>query len=156
MTKQDKVNIVFLYMIGIAETQVSSYIVVRESVPQDEFILDLTTRFKDEQGISVVEHFNHLKQVSTLEDFSNKFENLKSLMLQEGHVLSNEYMLESFIGGSKESVKHFVRALNPSSINEAIRIERSQEEHFRHSVYKLDKFHQNPNQPKPLQTLPYH
>ena len=79
--------------------------------------------------------------MSTLEDFSNKFENLKSLMLQEGHVLSNEYMLESFIGGSKESVKHFVRALNPSSINEAIRIERSQEEHFRHSVYKLDKFH---------------
>ena len=134
----------------------SSYLSDRENVLWDEFILDLAARFKDEQGISVVKHFNHFNQEGTLEDFINEFESLKSLILQEGHKLSTEYMLESFIRGLKESVKHFVRALNPSSINEAIRIVRSQEEHLKYSVFKPDKFHQSPNQPKPLQAIPYY
>lgn len=56
-------------------------------------------RFKDGRGDNVVEEFNKLNQKGTLEEYVDEFEELKSILLQAGHKLTDEFALESFIGG---------------------------------------------------------
>ncbi|XP_021765492.1 uncharacterized protein LOC110730018 [Chenopodium quinoa] len=123
-----RVDLASLYMIDKAESWVSSYLSVRKNVDWDDFIIDVTPRFKDGKGINVVEQFNKLQQDDNLEDYIDKFEDLRSVLLQNGHCLSEEYILECFVGGLKFAIKPFVRAFNPSSITEAVGYARLQEE----------------------------
>ena len=84
----------------------------------------------------VVEQFNKLHQVDSLEGYIDQFQDLRSALLQNDHVLSAQYILESFIGGLKEDVKPFVRAFKPKSISEAIRYARLQESQLKANTSK--------------------
>lgn len=88
--------------------------------------MDLMARFRDDDGDYVVEQFNKMHQVDSLESYIDHFEDLRSALLQNDHVLSSQYILESFIFGFKEDVIPSVRAfkLKTKSISEAIRYAR--------------------------------
>ncbi|XP_048492259.1 uncharacterized protein LOC125493205 [Beta vulgaris subsp. vulgaris] len=131
-----RVDLASLYMTDKAETWVSSYLAVRKHVDWDDFILDLTARFKDGKGMNVVEHFNKLSQVDSLETYIDEFEELRAILIQNGHTLSEEYVLHSFIGGLKPTIKPFVRAFDPASISQAVKYARLQEEQQQASSYK--------------------
>lgn len=102
---EQKVNLAFLYMIERAENQVTSYLSVKGNVDWDDFIIDLVTRFKDSRTDNVVEEFNRLQQVGSLEEYIDEFENMKAILLQNGHVLPESYVLASFVGGLKLAIK---------------------------------------------------
>ena len=123
-----KVDIASLHMTDKAEGWVTSYLSGRRFVSWDEFIVDVTGRFRDESGVNIVEQFNKLQQQDNLETYVDEFENLRSIMLQSNHVLPEGYILDSFIGGLKPALKPFVKAFKPSSITEAIDYARLQEE----------------------------
>lgn len=89
--------------------------------------------------LNVVETFNKLQQLSTLEDYIDEFENLRSIMLKNNHILHDTYMLESFIGGLKPAVKPFVKAFKPTTIAEAIDLARLQEENLEAFTHKTHK-----------------
>ncbi|KAL2932865.1 Protein PSP1 [Bienertia sinuspersici] len=55
-----RVDLVALHMVDKAEAWVTSYLAARRCVGGDDFILDLTARFKDDKSINVVELFNKL------------------------------------------------------------------------------------------------
>lgn len=118
-----RVDLASLYMTNKAETWVSSYLAVRKHVDWDDFILDLTARFKDGKGMNAVEHFNKLSQVDSLGSYIDEFEELRATLIQNGHALSN-YVLHSFIGGLKPTIKPLVRAFEPSSISDAMKYAR--------------------------------
>lgn len=115
-----KVDLASLYMVDKVENWISSYLSGKRNVDWDDFIVDLTTRFRDDTAIHIVEHFNKLYQHDSLEIYIDEFENLRAIMKQHNHVLPDGYILDSFVSGLKPAVKPFVKAFKPTTIAEAI------------------------------------
>ncbi|KAK9713235.1 hypothetical protein RND81_06G013500 [Saponaria officinalis] len=130
-----RIDLASMYMVGRAESWFNSYIVVRQNVVWDEFIVDLCARFKEEISGNVVEEFNRLRQTSSIEDYLDAFESLRSLMVQRNPLLPDQYFLDSFIGGLKPAVKPFVRAFKPDTLASAVEYARLQEESLNVSRY---------------------
>ena len=86
--------------------------------------MDVCNRFKEELGNKVVEDFHRLQQWGSVDDYLEKFEELKSLMLQKTPVLPDDYFIASFIAGLKPHLKAFVKALNPLTLDDAIQFAR--------------------------------
>ncbi|XP_021848493.1 uncharacterized protein [Spinacia oleracea] len=122
-------------------------------VDWNDFVADLYARFSDDSAHNVVENFNKLQQNGSLEEYIDEFENLRSIMMMNNHILPDAYMLESFIGGLKPTVKPFVKALGPGSIDDAIDIARLQEENLTAMGHK-PTYKQPYYNPKPLQYIP--
>lgn len=155
ISNDQKVDLASLYMIDKAEIWVTSYLAVRKFVEWDDFIIDLVARFRDYGSSKIVEQFNRLQQFGQLEDYVDEFESARSLMLQHNHMLPDAYILDSFIGGLKATVKPFVKAFKPTTIAEAIDYARLKEESLNASYksVRTSSFSGN-HQPKPIQSVP--
>ena len=151
---ENRVDLAALHMIDNAETWIISYLSVRHHVDWNDFIFDLTARFKAETGSIAVEQFNKLTQSFSLEEYIDSFEHLRSIMLQNGHCLSDSFLLDCFVGGLKPTIKSMVRAFKPTSIFEAIEQARHQEDHILNQApqktYKPPEF--QIYNPRPLQS----
>ncbi|XP_021768532.1 uncharacterized protein LOC110732838 [Chenopodium quinoa] len=113
-----KVDLASLNMTDKAEHWVMNYVSIRRSVAVDwnDFVVDLYARFRDNSALDVVEQFNRLQQLGSIEDYIDEFEKLRSVMLMNNHILPDAYILESFVGGLKPAVKPFVKAFKPATI----------------------------------------
>lgn len=80
IVEDQKVDLACLNMIDKAEHWMSSYIVKRKNVHWSEFILDLSTRFRDEVGVNIVEKFNKISRKGSLEEYVDEFEELRSFL----------------------------------------------------------------------------
>ena len=69
-----------------------------------------------------------MQQIGSVEDHLEKFEELKSLLSQNIPMLHDDYFVFSFIGGLKPCLKPFVKALNPLTLDDAIRFARLHED----------------------------
>jgi len=123
-----RLDVASIHLVGKAETWFTSYIAVRKNVDWSDFIVDVCSRFREELGSKVVEEFHKLYQMGSLDAYLERFEELKSLLLQSIPTLPDDYFVSSFIGGLKPQLKPFVRALNPLSLDDAIRFARLHEE----------------------------
>ena len=123
-----KVDLASLNMIDKAENWVLNYLANRKNVDWNIFVIDLSARFRDDNGADVVEKFNKLQHIDSLEKYIDEFEDLRALMLHNSPDMPDSYILESFIGGLKPSIKPFVKAFKPASIASAIEFARLQEE----------------------------
>lgn len=112
-------------MVDKAEHWMSSYIINRRNVDWSEFVIDLSARFRDEIGVNIVEKFNKVSQIASLEEYVDEFEELKSLMLQRNHILPDSYFLDSFIRGLKPNLKP---TFKPETMSEAIHYAKLREE----------------------------
>lgn len=91
----------------------SSYIVKQKNVDWTEFVIHLSARFRDEAGVNIVEKLNKVSQTASLEEYGNEFEELKSLISQQNHVLPRFLFLGFFYWWNKSNLKPFVRAIKP-------------------------------------------
>uniref|UniRef100_A0A803MBH9 Ty3 transposon capsid-like protein domain-containing protein n=1 Tax=Chenopodium quinoa TaxID=63459 RepID=A0A803MBH9_CHEQI len=127
-----------------AESWMMNYLSVRRSVIVDwnDFVVDLYARFRDNSTLDAVEQFNKLQQIGSIEEYIDEFENLRSILMMNNHILPDSYLLDSFVGGLKPAVKPFVRAFKPSTIASAIDFARLQEENLTTSaqVFKQNKY----------------
>ncbi|XP_017227846.1 uncharacterized protein LOC108203433 [Daucus carota subsp. sativus] len=137
--EEQKVDLASLHMLEKAEVWVSNYLSIKKNVDWTEFVMDLSARFKDDSSLNVVEHFNKFQQTGSIEDYIDEFDNSRSLMEQNHHVLPDLYLLESFIGGLKPAVKPFVKAFKPISVTEAINYARLQEESLQANAQRFTK-----------------
>lgn len=117
---QNTLITVEIHMKGKAEVWFNSYVQSRKEISWGEFVIDLCARFKDDIHSRLVEEFNKLQQGGSLEDYVDKFEELRALLLHKQTTMPERYFLESFIGGLKPRLKPFVRAFQPTSLAEAI------------------------------------
>ena len=46
-----------------------------------DFVIDVSTHFRYERGMNVVEEFNKLQHTDSIESYVDEFENLKSIIL---------------------------------------------------------------------------
>jgi len=118
--EDQKVDLAALHLRGQAEIWFNSYILGRRNLAWEEFIFDLCARFKDNLGSKIVEEFNRLHQVGSLDDYIAKFEELKALLQLRNPTMPELYFLESFIGGLTATAKPIMRAFKPATVSEAI------------------------------------
>jgi len=95
------VDLASICLVGKAQIWFASYIVVKKSVDWHDFIMDVCGHFKEELGRKVVEDFNKLQQVGTIDDYLKNFEELRSLMLQRILTRHETFFVDSFAGGLK-------------------------------------------------------
>ncbi|KVI10690.1 DNAJ-containing protein, X-domain-containing protein [Cynara cardunculus var. scolymus] len=81
-----RVDVASLNMVDKAGNWVSSYLSVRTNADWNNFVIDLTARFKDEYGMNVAEQFNKHQQHDFLEVYIDEFENLRAIMLQNSQI----------------------------------------------------------------------
>ena len=67
----------------------------------------------------MVEEFNKLKQEKSLEDYMEKFEELKSLMSSWNPSVPEAYYVSSFINGLKEDIRPMLKILKPKTLIQA-------------------------------------
>jgi len=122
------VDVASIHLTGRAETWFASYIAARKHVDWNDFVVDVCNRFREDLGSKVVEDFHNLHQIGTVEDYLEKFEDLKALLLLSMPMLPDDYFVSSFVGGLKPHLKSFVKALNPLTLDNAVRFARLHEE----------------------------
>jgi len=102
---------------------------MKKSVEWDEFIVDVCDRFQEALGGTIMEHFNKLQQFGSLDNYLDRFEELKSLMIQRTPILPDTFFLiDSFIGGLKAHLKPFVKVLKPTILSDDVAYARLQGE----------------------------
>ncbi|VFQ92985.1 unnamed protein product [Cuscuta campestris] len=126
--EEQQVNLASIHLKGRAEIWFSNYGQGRNNMCWDEFVMDLGARFKEDDHNDIVEEFNKLCQTGDLEEYVDKFEELKGLLLRKRPNMPQEYFLDSFIAGLKPQIKPFVKAFAPTSVTKAISYARLQEQ----------------------------
>jgi len=128
INEDQKVDLAALHLKGPAEVWFGSYMLGRRNISWEKFILDVYARFRDNLGSKVVEDFNRLQQLGTLEEYLQKIWRTHSTLVGKNSTVPEAYFLESFTGGLKPAIKSFVRALNPQTLDAAMEFTRLQEE----------------------------
>ncbi|XP_074296892.1 uncharacterized protein LOC141627552 [Silene latifolia] len=126
--EEQKADLAGIHLPGKASDWFNAYTAARVNTSWSTFVIDLCARFPNSIGDSVVEKFNKLLQTTTLNDYLDEFEHLKSPMIQKNPLLPDVYFLDSFIGGLKPGIKPFVKAFKPSTVSQAVEFARLQEE----------------------------
>jgi len=122
-----KVEGAALYLNGLAETWYNSLVLDRGVVTWAEFKEELCVRFGEADVADIVEEFNKLSQIGTVDEFLGKFEDLKAQMIIRNPALNEAYFLSSFIGALKEEIKFGVKMFKPVTLRAAIEQARLQE-----------------------------
>ncbi|KAL4289531.1 hypothetical protein GQ457_14G023340 [Hibiscus cannabinus] len=117
--EERKMDLATMHLEGKAETWFDGYILQKHRISWHEFAADLCHRFCDRTYADVIEEFNKLVQKSTVEDYQERFEELKPYMIQQNPYLEETYFVSSFLSGLKEELRHRVKVHQPQSLNEA-------------------------------------
>ncbi|GMI63964.1 hypothetical protein HRI_000065700 [Hibiscus trionum] len=116
-----KMEIAAMHLSGRAETWFDGYMMQKYRINWHEFIADLCHRFCNKTSSDVIEEFNKLTQRTTVEEYQDKFEELKPYMLQLNSSLSENYFVSSFVSGLKEELRHKIKVHPPKDLSEAFR-----------------------------------
>ncbi|KAE8690574.1 hypothetical protein F3Y22_tig00110894pilonHSYRG00006 [Hibiscus syriacus] len=119
--EEQKVDVAAMYLMGKGETWFDGYIMQKHRVTWHEFEADLCHRFCDRNYSDIIEEFNKLMQKGSVEEYQERFEELRPYLLQQNMHLGEDYFISSFINGLKEELKHKVKVLEPKKLSEAYR-----------------------------------
>ncbi|KAL4385166.1 hypothetical protein GQ457_15G026180 [Hibiscus cannabinus] len=119
--EEQKLEVASMYLVGRAETWFDGYIMQKHRVHWHEFTADICHRFSDKTYTDIIEEFNKLVQKTSVEDYQERFEELKPYMLQQNPHLEEIYFVSSFLSGLKEELRHKVKLHQPKSLTEAYR-----------------------------------
>ncbi|XP_071920623.1 uncharacterized protein [Coffea arabica] len=74
--------------------------------------------FDNRNDKDVVEEFNNLQEAGNVEEYQERFEELKTLMMIKNPHLDEEYFISSFISGFKDEIKTMIRILRPTTLSQ--------------------------------------
>lgn len=102
-----------LHFGGKASTWFRYYQSNKGIVNWKNFVFDIIARFENPETRDVQDLFNKLKQVTTVADYEDKFEELRAMVLTKNKGFTEEYYISSFISGLKDHIKNSVRMFRP-------------------------------------------
>ena len=109
------VELASLYLEGKEEIWFKGYMCGVEGVVDwEEFSGAICSRFGNRTDI--VEEFNKLMQEGDVDEYVERFEELKSLMHSLNSLLPESYYISSFISGLKEDIKPMLKILKPVTL----------------------------------------
>ena len=120
-------EVVSYYLEGKADVWFEGLVRKNESwMDWEEFAQILCRRFGSREDS--VEEFNKLNQDKSVDDYIERFEELRSLMSALNPSLAESYYVSSFINGLKEDIKSMLKILKPLNVLMAFEQARWQEE----------------------------
>lgn len=122
-----KVEIIEMYLDGKADKWFQGIKLEKPGLSWTEFGDLLCKRFTDSICTDVIEEFNKLQQEGNVEEYQEKFEELKPLMLIKNRNLDENYYISSFISGLREEIKPMIRMLKLATLTEAFELSPWQE-----------------------------
>ncbi|XP_027098929.2 uncharacterized protein [Coffea arabica] len=129
--EEQKVEVIEIYLEGRADRWFHRVKAERPEITWEMFEELVCKRFDNLAGKDVVEEFNKLHQTGKVEEYQEKFEELKVLMTVKNPHLSEAYFISSFISGLKDEVKTMIKMLRPTSLSEAFELAILQENALR-------------------------
>lgn len=158
MTEVEKVMLASMQLDSKAEYWYMDYVEGREFMGWNVFANMLLERFQEGEGENIIGDFNKLQQEGSVEEYRDKFEELKSFMTHFHRALPEEYYIKSFISGLKPDIRDMVMILKPLSLPQAINIAKLQESTLERqkvgSKGPLRAYSQNPQPLKAVRTTP--
>ncbi|XP_026458591.1 uncharacterized protein LOC113359121 [Papaver somniferum] len=91
------------------------------------FAYDVCCRFEDVAYDNYVGSFNKLSQTTTVEEYYERYESLKSVMKANNRNISGDYFTMSFISGRKEEIRNLVQMFKPTTDSEVFYLARLQQ-----------------------------
>lgn len=104
-----------IHMKGKAENWFYGFLETHALVDWEILKDAILTRFGYKMRYGLVEDFNKLKQLGSMEEYIEVFEEMKYNMLQLNAFLSESYFISSFISGLTDELQAMVKMLNPST-----------------------------------------
>jgi hypothetical protein len=121
------IEVVSYYLEGKADVWFEGLVRGSDShIEWEEFSQDLCRRFGSKDDI--VEEFNKLIQDGNMDDYIERFEELRSLMGALNPLLPEAYYVSSFISGLKDEIKPMLKILKPARVLVAFEQAKWQEE----------------------------
>nr|XP_027120660.1 uncharacterized protein LOC113737665 [Coffea arabica] len=120
--KEQKVKVIEMYLEGKAGRWFQGVKAEKPEITWPMFEELLGKRFDNKAGKDIVEEFNKLHQTGKVEEYQERFEELKVLMTMKNPHLSEEYFVSSFISGLKDEIKTMIKMLRPTSLSETFEL----------------------------------
>lgn len=119
----------------------------------EDFERELCVRFGDQGLEDIVEEFTKMRQEGSVDEYQDKFEDLRIRMERVMPHLGNDnflcgfiggfdYFLCGFIGGLRDEIRPMVRMLKPTGLSHAFEIARFQEQLLGYAK-KIPYFHKS-------------
>lgn len=80
----------------------------------------MIARFENPEHRDVQELFNKLKQVITVANYEDRFEELRAQVVHRNKGLDEDYFVSSFLSGLKEHIKASVQMFRPQTLCDAV------------------------------------
>ena len=125
--ENQKVDVVEMFLEGKADRWFQELKIEKSGISWKEFEELLCKRFCNKICRDIVEEFNKIQQVGSVENYQEKFEELKPLMLMKNPQLDEGYFVSSFISELKEEIKPMIRMLKPTELSAAYEMAQLQE-----------------------------
>lgn len=122
--KEKQVAIAGMHLEGTARKWFQTYAVGRTHWQWTEFCNQITNRFGAWEQDLLFDNFKKLKQESTVEAYYTDFEKYKAQLQEKMPVLTEEFFVESFVGGLKAPIQETLLLLNPVTVEQALKLAR--------------------------------
>jgi hypothetical protein len=113
---EDRVQLAVLYIKGKTEFWWRGTSYSPNNVQWHQFCRWLGDRFNDTSTYEVVGQFHSLRQMGSVNEYIDKFEELMSLVKRDNIFLRYEYFTCSFVSGLKEPIQHHLQCYKPKSL----------------------------------------
>ncbi|XP_026453896.1 uncharacterized protein LOC113355284 [Papaver somniferum] len=143
-----KVDLASIHFDGKADSWFLDYQEGKILIDWLQFSSDICCRFEDVAYDNYVSSFNKLSQLTTVEEYYERYESLKYLMKDRNPSLSDAYFTMSFISGLKEEIRNQVQMFKPNSDTDAFYLARMQQASVDFQNKRFRNF------PKPFQPSP--
>ncbi|XP_070024853.1 uncharacterized protein [Nicotiana sylvestris] len=126
---QQKLEEVVLHLNGKAESWFFSYHISKGVVRWSDFTTEICRRFEGASNskLNLIGKFKKVEQTGPVDEYLEKFEELKAWVLIRNPTIPEEFFLEFFIEGLKEEIRHTVKMLDPYSFNKLVEKARHKE-----------------------------
>ena len=116
---EDRVKIAVLYITGKAEFWWRGTGCNANTLPWHHFCRMVTDRFNLVSEYEVIGQFHNLKQVGTVVDYVDRFEEMVTMVRRNCPQLPETYYISSFISGLKDSIQYHLQCHRPTSLSQA-------------------------------------
>lgn len=118
MEDTKRVKLAGLHFEGKANIWFRFYMSSRMNVGWKLFTSDVITRFENLENRDVQDLFNKLRQMGSVAEYEDRFEELRALVVSRNKGFTEEYFISSVISGLKEHIKTAVRMFRPQTFCE--------------------------------------
>ena len=116
---EDRVKITILYVTGKAEYWLRGTGCNANNLPWHHFCRMTTDRFNLVSEYEVIGQFHNLKQVGTIVDYVDRFEEMVTMVRKNCPQLPETYYISSFISSLKDSIQYHLQCHWPTALSQA-------------------------------------